>query len=97
MYMHHTYAVAVADTAACEGLLHSVLHSSSYIVNIFQSNEKTRVPKNTYPVLTEHAHQFELLHMQQIPRLVAGVLHCKRQFAYIEAVVAQELKHLLLV
>ena len=50
----------------------------------------TGVPKNIYPVRTEHARQFGLLHMQQIPRLVAGVLHCTHQFAYIEAVVAQE-------
>ena len=42
---------------------------------------------------TEHVRQFRLLHVQQIPRLVVGVLHCLCQFVYIEAVVAQELKH----
>ena len=58
-----------------------------------RDNNVIRVPKNTYPVHTEHARQFGLLHVQRIPRLVAGVLHCTRQFTYIEAVVAQELKH----
>ena len=44
----------------------------------------TRVLKNTYPVRTEHALQFRVLHVQWVPRLVAGVqlLHCMRQFAY---------------
>ena len=98
MYMHHIYVVAVADTAACEESLHSVCYILLATLWIsFNQIKKTRVPKNTYPVHTEHARQFGLLHMQQIPRLVAGVLHCKHQFAYIEAVVAQELKHLLLV
>ena len=35
--MYYTYAVAVA---ACEGPLHNVLHSSSYIVSIFLSKKK---------------------------------------------------------
>ena len=37
MYMYYTYAAAVA---ACEGSLHNVLHSSSYIVSIFLSKKK---------------------------------------------------------
>ena len=43
----------------------------------------TRVPKNTYPVRTEHALQFRVLHVQQVPRLVAGILHCTCKSAYI--------------
>ena len=45
---------------------------------------------------TEHAHQFRVLHVQQVLRLVAVVLHCTCQSAYmhnIEAVVAQELNN----
>ena len=34
----------------------------------------TRVPKNTYPVRTKHALQYRVLHVQQVPRLVA----CRR-------------------
>ena len=66
------------------------------------ANVQTRVSKNTYPVCTKHGLQFSLeyCHMQQVPRLVAGVLHCTCKSVYmhnIEAVVAQELKHSLLV
>ena len=39
MYMYYTYTVTVA---ACEGSLHNVLHSSSYIVSIFQSKKKKK-------------------------------------------------------
>ena len=57
---------------------------------------KTRVPKNTYPVRTEHARQFRVLHMQLVPRLVAVILHCtaRASLPYMhntEAVAAQEL------
>ena len=40
MYMYYTYAVAVA---ACEGSLHNVLHSSSYIVSFYQKKTKKQV------------------------------------------------------
>ena len=57
-----------------------------------------RIPKNTYPVLTEHARQFRVLHVQRVPRLhvVAVILQCtaRTSLPYMhntEAVAAQEL------
>ena len=44
--MYYTYAVAVA---ACEGPLHNVLHSSSYIVSIFLSKKKKKQQVVTLP------------------------------------------------
>ena len=42
----------------------------------YSLSTKIRVPKNTYPVRTEHTLQFRVLHVQWVPRLV---LHSTRK------------------
>ena len=42
----------------------------------YSFSTKIRVPKNTYPVHTEHTLQFRVLHVQWVPRLV---LHSTRK------------------
>ena len=43
----------------------------------------TRVPKNTYPVRTEHVLSEYCRHVKHYQTAVAGVLHCTRSLAWV--------------